>query len=458
MKTSSPGLAELDYRHVWHPFTPMLLWEEEGAPVIERGEGSWLIDTEGRRYLDGTSSLWVILHGHGHPHITAALKRQADRLCHSTMLGLTNEPASRLAAKLVEIAPDGLERVFYSDNGSTAMEVAIKMAYQYRRLSPDPAERQRTGFISFRNAYHGDTIGSVSTGGIDLFHGTFRDLLFPVESSEYPYHYRSGGGLDREQYRDKCLAGLEEVIGRNRERAGTVVIEPLVQGAGGMVTAEVGFLAGVRDLCDRYGMLLVADEVATGFGRTGRMFACGHESVRPDFLCLAKGITGGYLPLAATLTTGHIYERFLGTRENPVTFYHGHSYTGNPLAAAAALASLEVFEKENVLENLPSTIEFLARALKEQVEPLAAAGEVRRRGMMVGIELVADRESRAAFAPGLRFPKRVILEARRRGVIIRPLGDVIVLMPHLSFSEQELAMLVEVTAGSIEKVWREVNG
>ncbi len=457
MHSTDSSPAALDYRHVWHPFTPMLLWEGEGAPVIERGEGSYLIDTGGRRYLDGVSSLWVILHGHGHPRITSAIERQAGTLCHSTMLGLSNVPASRLAAALVNIAPAGLEKVFFSDNGSTAVEVALKMAYQYRKLSPDPAERRRTGFISFRNAYHGDTLGSVSVGGIDLFHSTFRQLLFPVKNAVYPHYYRDGGELPREQYLGKCLADLEAVMERHAGSAGTLVIEPLVQGAAGIIVAEPGFLAGARELCDRYGLLMVADEVAVGFGRTGRMFACEHEDVRPDFLCLAKGITGGYLPLAATLTTTPVYERFLGTPEKPEVFYHGHSYTGNPLAAAAALASLEVFEKERVIDNLQPKIEQLARALKEQVEPLEAVGEVRRCGTMVGIELVKDRTGKEPFAPEVRFTRRVVLEARRRGVILRPLGEVLVLMPHLSFSDDELSTLVQVTAESIACIWREVN-
>jgi len=435
----------------------MRLWPRENAPVIERGEGSWLIDTRGRRYLDGVSSLWVTLHGHGRPEIVRAIAEQAARLGHSTLLGLANVPASQLAEKLVEIAPDGLKRVFYSDNGSTAVEIALKLAYQYRRLSPDPAENGRTGFIAFRNAYHGDTVGSVSLGGIDLFHGTFRDLLFPVEFAEYPYYYRMGPPLDRGPYRDKCLAGLEEIVARHAERVGTVVIEPLVQGAGGMLTAEPGFLAGVREICDRWGLLLVADEVATGFGRTGRMFACEHEAVRPDFLCLAKGLSGGYLPLAATLTTEAVYERFLGTPGNPVTFYHGHSYTGNPIACAAALANLDIFEREKVIERMQPGLEHFARLLKERIEPLEAVGEVRRRGFMTGIELVADRSRRTPFDPALRLGKRVILEARRRGVIIRPLGDVVVLLPHLSFTRDELTTLVEVTAASIETACAEVR-
>ena len=456
MSKSGAELSALDKRYLWHPFTPMRLWQREEAPVIESGKGSWLIDTAGRKYLDGISSLWVTLHGHRHPKITAAIRRQAGKISHSTLLGLANVPASLLAERLVRIAPPGLERVFFSDNGSTAVEIALKMAYQYRRLSPDPAEREKTGFIAFRNAYHGDTIGSVSAGGIELFHGTFRGLLFPVEFAEYPYYYRQGPPKSREEYSAACLAALERIVRRSAARLGALIIEPLVQGAGGMLTAEPGFLAGVRSVCDRYGLLLIADEVATGFGRTGRMFACEHEGVSPDLLCCAKGITGGYLPLAATLTTGRIYERFLGPENEPAVFYHGHSFTGNPLAAAAALANLEVFEEERTLERMQPKISRMAQALHERVEPLASVGEIRQRGFMVGIELVADRPSRKPFDPALKMGRRVILEARKRQVIIRPLGDVVVLMPHLSFSTGELLRLVEVTAESIAAATTEV--
>jgi len=442
---------------LWHPFTPMLGWRQESAPVIERGEGSYLIDTEGRRYLDGVSSLWVTLHGHNHPVINRAVRGQLKKIAHTTMLGLGSPPAEKLAETLVEIAPRGLSRVFFSDNGSTAVEIALKLAYQYRQLSPHPAERRKKGFISFRNAYHGDTLGSVSVGGIDLFHETFRDLLIPVEYADYPYYYRHGAGSSRRDYSERCLASLEDLLRRAAEKTCALIIEPLVQGAGGMVAAEPGFLSGVRALCDRYGVQLIADEVATGFGRTGRMFACEHEGVRPDFLCLAKGLTGGYLPMAATLTNEEVYRRFLGTEDDPVVFYHGHSYTGNPLAAAAALASLWLFETERVLERLQPKIELLRKALEQEVAPLEIVGDVRQRGFMVGIELVADRRSREPFAPALKMGRRVIRQARKRGVIIRPLGDVVVLMPHLSFTEDELARLVRVTAESIIAALAEVR-
>jgi len=452
MKKNNADPAVGDMKYVWHPFTPMRFWQRENAPVIERGEGSYLIDTRGKRYLDGVSSLWVTVHGHNHPRITAAIKQQAERLAHSTMLGLANVPASHLARRLVQIAPPGLEKVFFSDNGSTAVEVAIKMAYQYRKLSRNPAERRRTGFISFRNAYHGDTLGSVSVGGIELFHGMFHDLLFPVEFAEYPYYYRHGLPRTHSEYSEHCLNSLEQLMERTAQGTGALIIEPLVQGAGGMITAEPGFLSGVRTLCDRYGLLLIADEVATGFGRTGKMFACEHEDVSPDFLCFSKALTGGYLPMAATLTTGKVYQRFLGSERKPGVFYHGHSYTGNPLAAAAALANLDIFAKERVIETIQPGIHLFRKALQEKIAPLEAVGEVRQCGFMVGIELAADRNTAEPFDPALKMGRRVILQARKRGVIIRPLGDVVVLMPHLSFSDEELLKLVEVAAESIKAV------
>ncbi|MCE5272171.1 adenosylmethionine--8-amino-7-oxononanoate transaminase [bacterium] len=447
-------LRALDRTHIWHPFTAMRAWQEEQFPVIARGEGSFLFDTEGRRYLDGVSSLWVTLHGHNHPHITRAIAEQAARISHSTLLGLSSEPVCALAERLIEVTPQGLSRVFFSDNGSTAVEIALKMAYQYRRLSPDPAERERTGFVSFRNAYHGDTLGAVSVGGMDLFHGAFRDLLFPVLFAEYPFYYRFGPPRSRESYLAHCLESLEDLVRDGAEYLGALIIEPLVQGAGGMVVAERGFLAGVRAICDRYGLLLITDEVATGFGRTGRMFACEHESVSPDLLCCAKGLTGGYLPMAATLVSEKIYERFLGAPGEPVTFFHGHSFTGNQLGAAAALASLEVFENERVLERMQPKIDLLRRTLQLEVATLEHVGEVRQMGFMVGIELVADRDTRQSWPSGLRLGHRVVLEARRRGLIIRPLGDIIVLMPHLSFSEDELLQTVQITAESIEAAIR----
>ncbi len=417
-------LVGADRSYLWHPFTQQAGWSEEEPLVIERGEGTALIDTEGRRYIDGVSSLWCNVHGHRHPRIDAAVRDQLDRVAHSTMLGVTHEPGIELAARLVELAPAGISRVFYSESGSTATEIALKMAFQYwQQRGCD--DRWRTRFVSLRNAYHGDTLGAVSVGGIDLFHSTYRPLLFDSLKAE-----------------PGDVAGMERLLAEYEGEVAAVIMEPLVQGAAGMLLQPSGYLAAVRELCDRYGVLLILDEVATGIGRTGRMLACEHEQVAPDLLCLGKGLTGGYLPLAATLATEEIYAGFLGEFEEFRTFFHGHTYTGNPLACAAALATLAVFDEERTLQRLGPKIELLERLL-EPVAAHPAVREVRQRGFMVGIELAEQPVE-------LRMGHRVTLEARRRGAIIRPLGDVVVLMPPLSIAEAELERLVRITAEAID--------
>jgi adenosylmethionine-8-amino-7-oxononanoate aminotransferase len=423
-------LAALDHRHLWHPFTQQQGWEAELPVVIERAQGTTLYDTEGAGYIDGVSSLWCNVHGHGHHTIDAAVRVQLERLAHSTMLGLTHPPAIELARRLVEIAPspaageprDPLTRVFYSDNGSTAVEVALKMAFQWWQQR---GERERTGFICLRDAYHGDTVGSVSVGGIDTFHAAFGPLLFDTWQAEPgdPEH-------------------MAALLAQHGQGVAAVVVEPLVQGAAGVMVHPDGYLRRVRELCDEHGVPLICDEVATGFGRTGRMFACEHEGVVPDLLCVAKGLTGGYMPLAATLTTERVYQGFLGAHEDLRTFFHGHTYTGNPLACAAALASLDVFEQERTIDRLQVKIDLLGRWLERYVEPLAAVAEVRRRGFMTGIQL-------SDFPAAARMGHQVTLAARRRGAIIRPLGDVVVLMPQLAISEADLRRLVEITAVAI---------
>ena len=391
--------------------------------MIDRAEGVELIDTDGRRYLDGVSSLWCNVHGHRHPAIDEAVREQLDRVAHSTMLGLSHPGAAELAARLIEVAPPGLSRVFYSDSGSTAVEVALKMAFQYWQHRGGQHVR-RASFICLEEAYHGDTIGSVSVGGMELFHSAFGPLLFEA-------HHAPPGDIE----------AMERLISRREEEVAAVVIEPLVQGAAGMITHPPGYLRALRRLCDRHGLLLVCDEVATGFGRTGTMFACEQEGVSPDLLCVAKGLTGGYMPLAATLATERIYEAFLGSYSEFKTFFHGHTYTGNPLACAAALASLEVFRRERTLVRLQPKIRLLSESLAE-VEEMNEVIEVRQCGLMVGIDL-------GEHDPSLRMGHRVTLEARKRGVIVRPLEDVVVLMPPLSITEAELTRLVEITAAAI---------
>ena len=441
-------LEEWDKRYLWHPFTQMKDYEAQEPLIVERAEGVYLVDIHGRRYIDGVSSLWVNVHGHRHPSIDRAVREQLERVAHSTLLGLSNPPAIELAKRLVEIAPEGLTRVFYSDNGATAVEVALKMAFQYWQHK---GERQRTRFISFENAYHGDTLGAVSVGGIDLFHRIFSPLLFPTYRVKAPYCYRCPEGLQYPGCGLACLRALEETLKRHHRECAALIIEPVVQGAAGMIVHPPGFLRRVRELCTEYGVLMIADEVATGFGRTGRMFACEHEGVTPDLMCVAKGITGGYLPLAATLTTEEIYEAFLGEYHEFKTFFHGHTYTGNPLACAAACANLEVFEKERTLERMATKVELLAERLKE-FWSLPHVGDVRQKGFMVGVELVADRKAKEPFPPQMKVGQKVILEARRQGVVIRPLGDVIVLMPPLAIPEGELERLVEIVYHAIEKV------
>ncbi len=415
-------LAGTDKRVLWHPFTQQRGWCEEEPLIIERAQGCTLTDTDGNRYLDGVSSLWCNVHGHGHPAIDRAVREQLERVAHTTMLGLSHPGAIELAQRLVELAPRGLQRVFYSDNGSTATEVALKMAFQYWRHRGEPA---RDGFICLRDAYHGDTIGSVSVGGIDLFHACFGPLLF-----------------DAWQARPGSTEHMAALLREHAGRVAAVIVEPLVQGAAGILTHPDGYLRDVRALCDEHDVLLVCDEVATGFGRTGTMFACEQEDVAPDLMCVAKGLTGGYLPLAATLATERVYEAFLGEHEELRTFFHGHTYTGNPLACAAALATLEVFERERTLEAMAPKIELLGELLDELVAPLSGVREVRHRGFMVGIEL-------RGFPLRERMGHQVAMAARRRGAIIRPLGDVVVLMPPLAMSADELCHLVQIAAAAV---------
>ena len=415
-------LAEIDKRVLWHPFTQQQGWCEEEPLIIERGAGCTLYDTDGNAYLDGVSSLWCNVHGHTHPKIDRAVRAQLERVAHSTLLGLSHPGAIELAQRLVDIAPPGLSRVFYSDNGSTATEVALKMAFQYWRHRGEPG---RNGFVCLRDAYHGDTIGSVSVGGIDLFHACFGPLLFDTWPAE------PGDASD-----------MARLLREHAGQVAAVIVEPLVQGAAGILTHPAGYLAAVRALCDEHDVLLICDEVATGFGRTGTMFACEQEAVAPDLMCVAKGLTGGYLPLAATLASERIYEAFLGEHEELKTFFHGHTYTANPLACAAALATLDIFESERTLDALGPKIALFGELLEEFVVPLRGVGEVRRRGFMAGIEL-------DGFPLAARIGHQVTMAARRRGAIVRPLGDVVVLMPPLAMSEEELCHLVQITAASV---------
>jgi adenosylmethionine-8-amino-7-oxononanoate aminotransferase len=458
MTTSCRGdrdrLVALDFAHVWHPFTQMEGWLSSEPLVIERGEGCWLIDADGRRYLDGVSSLWVTVHGHAVPEIDEAVAAQLGRISHSTLLGLANVPSIELAAEIVALAPAGLTKVFYSEAGACAVEIALKMAFgtwQHRGVAA-----KRT-FACLDNGYHGDTLGAVSVGGIDAFHAAYRPLLFPTYRAPSPYCYRCPLGRAYPSCGIACLEPLEATLAAHAGEICAVIVEPLVQAAGGMITQPPGYLRRVRELCDTHDVLLIVDEVATGVGRTGTFFACEQEAVVPDILVAGKGLTGGYLPLAVTMTTQAVFDAFLGRPEEGRTFFHGHTYTGNPLACAAALANLDLMAKRDTLGGVRRSAEVLAGALK----PLAQhphVGEIRQRGLMVGIELVADRASRRPFDPGLAMGARVVAAARQEGAIIRPLGDVVVLMPPLAIPAPELRALVGITATAIDRATSGAGG
>jgi adenosylmethionine---8-amino-7-oxononanoate aminotransferase len=443
-------LAIDDKAYIWHPFTQMQDYETENPLIIEKGRGCVLIDICGNEFLDGVSSLWTNVHGHRKEQLDHAIKEQLDCVAHSTLLGLSNVPAIQYAKLLIGIAPSGLTKVFYSDSGSTAVEIALKMAFQFHQQA-DQGNGGKTKFISLKNAYHGDTIGSVSVGGIDLFHEKYSPLLFDAYKVESPYCYRCPFDHSFPSCEVECLQRLESVMKTHAHEVCALVIEPLVQGAAGMLIQPPGYLKRVRELCTHHDILMIADEVAVGFGKTGRMFACEHEGVVPDMMALAKGITGGYLPLAVTLTTDRVYQGFLGKYEEFKTFFHGHTYTGNPLACAAAIANLGIFIEERVIEGLQQKIRHFAEKL-EAFRSLTHVGDIRQIGIMVGIELVADRGSKESFPLKEKIGHRVILEARKRGLIIRPLGNVIVLMPPLSISIQEIDRLCDITFESIRIV------
>ncbi len=450
MNASGPSLdtdrlRALDHAHVWHPFTQMAAWPDDDPLIIAQAEGCWLVDTEGNRYLDGVSSLWVNVHGHRHAEIDAAVRAQLDRVAHSTLLGLASVPSIELAVRLVEIAPPGLTRVFYSDSGSTAVEVALKMSLQFWKQEGRPEKRR---FAALGEAYHGDTVGAVALGGMDLFHGIFRELLFEVVRLPTPHAYRWSEATPPLEH---CLAAARRAFEVHGHELAALVVEPLVQGAAGMIVHPPGYLAGLAALCREFDVLLVVDEVATGFGRTGTMFAVEQEGVTPDFLCVAKGLTGGYLPLAATLATERVYAAFLGPFGSRRTFFHGHTYTGNPLACAAALASLGLFAREDVLGRARARATRLAGHLA-RIAALPHVGDVRQRGLMVGIELVEDRASAAPYPYEARMGHRVCLALRKRGVILRPLGNVVVLMPPLALSDAECDHLGDAVHDAIVEV------
>ena len=445
MSPTEADLRRWDREIVWHAFTQMAEYE---PLLIERAEGCTLIDTAGRRFIDGVSSLWCNVHGHRHPTLDAAIRDQLEKVAHVTLLGMSHPKTVELAHELVQIAPAGLNHVFFSDDGATAVEVALKMAYQYWRQIPQP-QPQKKLYVAFENAYHGDTLGSVSVGGVARFHEMFRPLLFEVLRLPAPDSYRLPVGVTAETACGFYLQQLEDLLKERHAEIAAVVIEPLLQCAAGMLKHPAGFLRGVRELTERYNVLLIADEVAVGMGRTGTMFACEQEDVRPDFLCLAKGLTGGYLPLAATLTTTPVWQAFLGKYEESKTFFHGHTYAGNPLGAAVALATLQVFRDERTLEKMQPKIERLREFLARIAEH-PHVGDVRQCGLIAGIELVQDKTNRQPFPWAEKRGIRVCQHAMTEGVWLRPLGNVVVVFPALAISLAELDQICGAVERGIE--------
>ncbi len=486
-------LAQLDHAHVWHPFTQMRDWLKRESIVITSGQGAVLNDVHGREYLDANSSIWTNLHGHQHPRINRAITRQLKKIAHSSALGLANEPASLLARRLIEVAnlrsggcadADStraasassrrrLQKVFFSDDGSTAMEVALKLAYEFTRRTRGPKTKPR--FLSLAGAYHGDTVGAVSLGHIDLFHKAYGGLLFPTDKVMAPYCYRCPYNrakperMDAREYRRcnwECVGKVEQRFRTQKKRGNPYagfVFEPLMQGAAGMIPQPPGWLRRVTDIARDHGALLIADEVMTGFGRTNAkckmhneklpLFACHQENVQPDFLCLAKGLTGGYLPMAATLTTKSVFDAFLGRYDEFKTFFHGHSFTGNQLGAAAALASLEILQSKESIRSR----EVLHTTLTEQLASLWSlpnVGDIRQVGLVVGVELVRDWRTRTPFTLQQRAGIRVCEAMARRGVLTRPIGNVIVLMPPYCTTPKQVRRMVEVLVESISEVFR----
>jgi adenosylmethionine-8-amino-7-oxononanoate aminotransferase len=440
-------LREWDRRHHWHAFTQMAEYE---PLIIERAEGCRLIDIDGREYLDGAASMWCNVHGHNHPRINAAISEQLDRVAHCTALGMGSDTTLRLARRLADLAPGNLEHVFFASDGSSAVEVALKMAFQYWRQCEKP-KPEKTKFIAFGEAYHGDTIGSASVSGIARFHALFEPLLFDVIRAPMPDTRRLPKGTRETEAADHFLSEVEALMKQHHRELAAIVIEPLVQCAAGMIVQPRGFLRGLLELARAHDVLLIADEIAVGCGRTGTMFACQQEGVVPDFLCLGKGLSGGYLPIAATVTHGEIYQAFLGGFDQGRTLHHGHTFSGNPLGAAAALASLDVFEEERTLENLQPKMARLGEHLCRLAEhPHVTA--TRQRGLMAAFELTPDKATARPYPAGERRAWRVCREALARGVWIRPLADVLYVMPALAISVEELDTLMNTVAAAVDKV------
>jgi adenosylmethionine-8-amino-7-oxononanoate aminotransferase len=450
-------LIEKDLKYIWHPYTQMKDCQSQPPVLIEKARGVCLYDDKGNMYYDTISSWWCNVHGHNHPDIKNAIKKQLDSLEHVLFAGFTHKPAVLLAEKLISISPDKLTKIFFSDNGSTSVEVALKMSFQYWR---NIGKSQKNKFVCLENGYHGDTIGAMSVSGISLFRDVFAGLLFSSYKAPSPYCYRCKNrdashclkNVKRPGFCNMdCIEPLEKILKEKNQEIAAVILEPMVQAAGGRIIYPVEYLIKAAELAQKFNVHLIVDEVATGFGRTGKMFACEHAGIEPDFMCLSKGITSGYLPLGATLTTDRIYEAFYDDYEKKKTFYHGHTQTANPLSVSAALASFEIFEKENTLDRAGELSPLLHHGL-QKISKLPYVGDVRHIGMIGAVELVRDKKTKDTFKFEERMGMKIYGEGLKRGVILRPLGDVIYLFLPLCIERDELEEILSRVYEIIEKI------
>lgn len=443
---SNKELIEKDLKYIWHPNTQMKDYENDAPIIIDRGEGIYIWDIEGNKYIDSISSWWVNTLGHSHKRLNNALKAQVDKIEHVLLAGFSHKPAIELAEMLINITPQRITKVFYSDNGSTAVEVALKMAYQYWHQTGKPEKKK---FIALENSYHGDTLGSVAVGGIELYSDIFKPLLFDTYQADSPYCYRCPCEKEKNRCDFECLNSMAAILEKHSDEIAGIIVEPLVQGAAGMIIYPAEYLTKVRELCDKYNVLLIDDEVAMGFGRTGKMFAYEHARIVPDIICFSKGITAGYLPLAATLTGEEIYQAFYDDYDKLKAFYHGHSFTGNPLAASVAVENLRIFEEENIIESLQPKISCLSAELNRFKE-LDFVGDVRHIGMIGAIEIVKNKSTKERFPLKDRIGYKIYKEGLKRGAILRPLGNVVYFIPPYVITEDEIKKLADIALNSIK--------
>jgi adenosylmethionine-8-amino-7-oxononanoate transaminase len=427
-------LIQRDLKYNWHPYTQMKDCERIPPIPVEKAEGIKLFDSHGKFYYDTISSWWCNIHGHGHPAIKAAIKDQLDKLEHVLFAGFTHAPAVELSERLVEITPANLTKVFYSDNGSTAVEVALKMSLQHWN---NTGKKNKTAFLSLDRAYHGDTVGAMSVSGASAFNSKFRSMLFKSFKAATPYCYRCPCGQKKDACSLECLESMEDILRENSDNIAAVIIEPMLMGAGGMIIYPAGYLKGVGELVRKYGVHLIADEVATGFGRTGKMFACAHAGIEPDFMCLSKGITSGYLPLGVTMTTQDVFSSFYDDRSRSRTFYHGHTYTANPLACAAAVKSIDLFKEENSL-NRVGMINLMLGSFLDIAKAFPQVGDTRSIGAVGAIELVKDKSSKEPLADKGKTASQIYMRGLENGIILRPLGDVVYFFLPLCAKKEEL--------------------